>query len=113
MCRICVSLYCHTRGHFTSRYGKGIYCSPDPRTALAYSLSKGGFEFQVTFDGITTSGWRVKFKGKKYLLVIQIRVDPEKLKVVKPSHGYGNGEYWLMPTGMSCAHPLNLALLPN
>ncbi|KAH7695688.1 hypothetical protein AAVH_37248, partial [Aphelenchoides avenae] len=64
-------------------YGKGIYCSPDPRTALAYSLSKGGFEFQ----------------GKKYLLVIQIRVDPEKLKVVKPSHGYGNGEYWLMPTG--------------
>ena len=95
------------------RYGKGIYCSPDPRTALAYSLSKGGFDFQVTFAGNTSNGSCVEIKGKKYLLVIQIRVDPEKLKVVKPSHGYGNGEYWLMPTGMSYAHPRHFALLRN
>ncbi|KAI1732311.1 ubiquitin family domain-containing protein [Ditylenchus destructor] len=78
-------------------YGKGIYCSPDPKTALTYSMSKGGFEF----------------KGKRYLLVIQIRVDPEKLKVVKPNGGVGglDGEYWLLPDGTSI-RPYGICVFP-
>ncbi|KAI1692495.1 poly(ADP-ribose) polymerase catalytic domain-containing protein [Ditylenchus destructor] len=59
-------------------YGKGIYCTPDPKTALEYAYVS-------------------QYEGEELRLIIQCRVDPAKMQVV--AQPIGHGEYWLVPTG--------------
>uniref|UniRef100_A0A915DPB3 PARP catalytic domain-containing protein n=1 Tax=Ditylenchus dipsaci TaxID=166011 RepID=A0A915DPB3_9BILA len=67
-------------------YGKGIYCTPDPRTALGYA---NDFQFQ----------------DKNFKLILQCRVDPTKLKIVANGQNVnGLGQYWTIPDG-SCIRP--------
>ncbi|KAI1711848.1 hypothetical protein Ddc_12681 [Ditylenchus destructor] len=58
--------------------GRGIYCTPDPETALHYA--------QVYY-----------FQDKEYRLILQTRVNPDKLVVVKKKNDV-DGEYWLLPS---------------
>ncbi|KAI1703302.1 poly(ADP-ribose) polymerase catalytic domain-containing protein [Ditylenchus destructor] len=58
-------------------YGHGIYCTPDPRTALAYAFKS-------------------VYQGEELQLIIQCRVDPAKVQVVAKPVGYG--EFWLVPS---------------
>ncbi|PAV87313.1 hypothetical protein WR25_09424 [Diploscapter pachys] len=58
-------------------YGKGIFCTPDPRTALAY-------------------GNNLDYNGKSYRMIFQLRVDPSKIEVVKKKDSQ-MGEYWIVP----------------
>ncbi|CAJ0943759.1 unnamed protein product, partial [Mesorhabditis belari] len=59
-------------------FGHGIYCTPDPKTALAYAS---------TF----------KHDGKTYKLIVQARVDPSRRKIVpKSKHGVADlDDYWI------------------
>ncbi|KAI1699735.1 ubiquitin family domain-containing protein [Ditylenchus destructor] len=61
-------------------YGKGIYCTPDPLTALAYAFKS-------------------VYQGEELQLIIQCRVDPAKLRVVAQPSETGLGEYWTVPSG--------------
>ncbi|KAI1696971.1 poly(ADP-ribose) polymerase catalytic domain-containing protein [Ditylenchus destructor] len=58
-------------------FGRGIYCTPDPETALLYA---------ATYN----------FQGKQYRLILQTRVNPDKFAVVKKKDNQ-QGEYWLLP----------------
>ncbi|KAI1712330.1 ubiquitin family domain-containing protein [Ditylenchus destructor] len=60
------------------QFGRGIYCTPDPETALLYA---------ATYN----------FQGKRYRLILQTRVNPDKLLVVRKKDAR-EGEYWLLPT---------------
>ncbi|KAH7716645.1 polyubiquitin 11-like protein [Aphelenchoides avenae] len=63
------------------KYGRGIYCTPDPDVARAY-------------------GHDYTFNGRRYRMVLQTRVDPSVLHVVKANGADGlSGEYWLVPDG--------------
>ncbi|KAH7709304.1 hypothetical protein AAVH_23415 [Aphelenchoides avenae] len=63
------------------KYGRGIYCTPDPNVARAY-------------------GHDYTFNGRRYRMVFQTRVDPSVLQVVKANGADGlSGEYWLVPDG--------------
>ncbi|KAH7707585.1 hypothetical protein AAVH_25176 [Aphelenchoides avenae] len=63
------------------KYGRGIYCTPDPNVARAY-------------------GQDYAFNGRRYRMVFQTRVDPSVLQVVKQDGVDGlSGEYWLVPNG--------------
>ncbi|KAI1703299.1 poly(ADP-ribose) polymerase catalytic domain-containing protein [Ditylenchus destructor] len=59
-------------------YGHGIYCTPDPKTALAYAFKS-------------------VYQGEELRLIIQCRVDPAKVQVVAKPAGFG--EFWLVPSG--------------
>uniref|UniRef100_A0A914UPM0 PARP catalytic domain-containing protein n=1 Tax=Plectus sambesii TaxID=2011161 RepID=A0A914UPM0_9BILA len=60
-------------------FGKGIYCTPDPKTALQY-----GHEFE--------------HENGKWKLILQLRVRPDKIKKIAASRTpVGCGEYWVMP----------------
>lgn len=60
-------------------YGRGIYCTPHPKVALDYA------------EVFT-------FKGKQHSLIIQTRVDPAQLMIVKTRDKRVNHEeYWLLP----------------
>uniref|UniRef100_A0AC35FUZ3 Ubiquitin-like domain-containing protein n=1 Tax=Panagrolaimus sp. PS1159 TaxID=55785 RepID=A0AC35FUZ3_9BILA len=61
-------------------YGRGIYCTPDPETALAYAK-------EYTYE------------GKQHRLIFQTRVNPKNMVVVKAAGVGGHGEYWLLPHG--------------
>ncbi|KAI1711215.1 poly(ADP-ribose) polymerase catalytic domain-containing protein [Ditylenchus destructor] len=61
-------------------YGHGIYCTPDPLTALEYAFKS-------------------VYQGEELQLIIQCRVDPAKMRVVAQPSQTGLGEYWLMPSG--------------
>ncbi|KAH7703557.1 hypothetical protein AAVH_29274 [Aphelenchoides avenae] len=63
-------------------YGPGIYCTPDPNTAAG--------DYAVVFTD------NVKTHGKRYRVVIEVRVDPSKLKSVVSTNLVKN-EYWLVP----------------
>ncbi|KAH7694690.1 hypothetical protein AAVH_38259 [Aphelenchoides avenae] len=79
------------------KYGRGIYSTPDPSVALAY-------------------GHDYTFKGRRYRLIFQTRVDPSVLRVVKADGEDGlPGEYWLVPDGKHirpygiCVYPMKSA----
>ncbi|CAJ0925649.1 unnamed protein product, partial [Mesorhabditis belari] len=59
-------------------FGYGIYCTPDPKTALAYASP-------------------YKHNGKWYKLILQARVDPSQREIVpKSEHRVpGLGDYWI------------------
>uniref|UniRef100_A0A915ETS3 PARP catalytic domain-containing protein n=1 Tax=Ditylenchus dipsaci TaxID=166011 RepID=A0A915ETS3_9BILA len=61
-------------------FGKGIYCTPDIETAIAYAHD-------------------YEFEGTKYKLILQCRVDPAKLQIVSKGSDGTHGEYWLLPNG--------------
>uniref|UniRef100_A0AC34F2S0 Ubiquitin-like domain-containing protein n=1 Tax=Panagrolaimus sp. ES5 TaxID=591445 RepID=A0AC34F2S0_9BILA len=63
-------------------YGKGIYCSPDPKTALWYSKD---YECEINKMGT-------------YRVILQCRANPEKIKVVRAGDNQ-LGEYWTVPDG--------------
>ncbi|KAI1699478.1 ubiquitin family domain-containing protein [Ditylenchus destructor] len=60
------------------QFGRGIYCTPDPKTALLYA---------TTYN----------FQGKRYRMILQTRVNPDKIMVVRKKVDK-EGEYWLLPT---------------
>uniref|UniRef100_A0A914DXE7 Ubiquitin-like domain-containing protein n=1 Tax=Acrobeloides nanus TaxID=290746 RepID=A0A914DXE7_9BILA len=75
-------------------FGKGIYCTPDPKTALSYAI---GFEFQ----------------GSQYRAVLQCRVNPQGFKVARPGSNRDNdGEYWLL-TNSDDIRPYGLCIYKN
>ncbi|CAJ0925652.1 unnamed protein product, partial [Mesorhabditis belari] len=59
-------------------FGHGIYCTPDPKTALAYAST-------------------YHYDGKTYKLIVQARVDPSRREIVpKSKHGVANlDDYWI------------------
>ena len=60
------------------KFGKGIYSTPDVNIALLYAQT-------------------VTFKGDRYKLVMQNRINPENLlKICK--NETGDGEYWISPS---------------
>ncbi|KAH7673121.1 hypothetical protein AAVH_42401, partial [Aphelenchoides avenae] len=63
-------------------YGLGIYCSPDPGTALDYATP-------------------FRHEGTRYRAVLQCFVDPQKKKLGKPANDAvrADGEYWVVPGG--------------
>uniref|UniRef100_A0A915DM04 PARP catalytic domain-containing protein n=1 Tax=Ditylenchus dipsaci TaxID=166011 RepID=A0A915DM04_9BILA len=61
-------------------YGKGIYCTPDPRIALEFASD-------------------YKFQNEKFKLILQNRVDPKRLQIVMKSYPSENEEYWIVPDG--------------
>uniref|UniRef100_A0A914YZ72 Ubiquitin-like domain-containing protein n=1 Tax=Panagrolaimus superbus TaxID=310955 RepID=A0A914YZ72_9BILA len=63
-------------------YGKGIYCSPDPKTALWYSKD---YSCEINKSGT-------------YRVILQCRANPEKIKVVRAADNR-LGEYWTVPDG--------------
>uniref|UniRef100_A0A914QI48 Ubiquitin-like domain-containing protein n=1 Tax=Panagrolaimus davidi TaxID=227884 RepID=A0A914QI48_9BILA len=63
-------------------YGKGIYCSPDPKTALWYSHD---YKCDVNKTGT-------------YRVILQCRANPDKIKVVRAGDKQ-LGEYWTVPEG--------------
>lgn len=70
-------------GYFLSmgqrfKFGEGIYSTPDIRIAERYAT-----EFE--------------HEGKKYLIVLQNRVNPITLKKMKNADNIGTEEYWLNP----------------
>uniref|UniRef100_A0AC35G0X2 Ubiquitin-like domain-containing protein n=1 Tax=Panagrolaimus sp. PS1159 TaxID=55785 RepID=A0AC35G0X2_9BILA len=62
------------------QYGKGIYCTPDPQTALEYAIS-------------------YTYEDNDYYLIFQTRVNPKTVVIVKEANPdpLGHGEYWLVP----------------
>lgn len=69
-------------------FGQGIYCSPDPKTAIQYGQN-------YTYHGPDGS-------TKDYKLILQCRVNPAKLKVVAkcvlPTVS-AKSDYWIVPDG--------------
>uniref|UniRef100_A0A914XVR7 PARP catalytic domain-containing protein n=1 Tax=Panagrolaimus superbus TaxID=310955 RepID=A0A914XVR7_9BILA len=61
-------------------FGEGIYCTPDPKTALLYAKE-------------------YIYQGKKNYLILQTRVNPKTMQIVKAADFNGLGEYWLVPEG--------------
>ena len=60
------------------KFGKGIYSTPDVNIALLYAQT-------------------VTFKGERYKLVMQNRINPDNLvKICKDETG--DGEYWISPS---------------
>ncbi|KAH7722795.1 hypothetical protein AAVH_09610, partial [Aphelenchoides avenae] len=60
-----------------------LYCTPDPETAKFYARKKGVFSSS----------------GTRYVVLVQVRVDPTKCKIAKPA-GEGplkDSEYWTVP----------------
>ncbi|CAB3406437.1 unnamed protein product [Caenorhabditis bovis] len=75
-----------------SRYGFGIYCTPDPKTAKRY-----GKKFMHNFRAVLVPCRMIAgFQGKNYRIIFQVRVHPEKFQVVKEADE-ARGEYWLLP----------------
>ncbi|CAB3406485.1 unnamed protein product [Caenorhabditis bovis] len=61
-------------------FGSGIYCSPDPKTALSYATP-------------------YEYEGKNYKLVFQVRVDPTQINLVAIQAYNAHDEYWTVPDG--------------
>ena len=59
------------------QFGKGVYCTPSIEVAVKYAQ-----EFT--------------HNGKRYQMVLQNRVSPDNLKVLKEKQS-GDGEYWVQP----------------
>lgn len=58
-------------------FGKGVYCTPSIEVAVKYAQ-----EFT--------------HNGKRYQMVLQNRVSPENLQIIKERRS-GDGEYWVQP----------------
>ncbi|CAJ0943607.1 unnamed protein product, partial [Mesorhabditis belari] len=78
--------------HFA--FGYGIYCTPDPKTALDYAST-------------------YKHNGKSYKLIVQARVDPSHREIVpKSRHGCSYyGDYWIIKKN-DAIRPYGICVFP-
>ncbi|CAJ0943747.1 unnamed protein product, partial [Mesorhabditis belari] len=78
--------------HFA--FGYGIYCTPDPKTALYYASP-------------------YEHDGKSYKLIVQARVDPSHREIVpKSQHGIaGLDDYWIIKKN-DAIRPYGICVFP-
>ncbi|CAJ0925623.1 unnamed protein product, partial [Mesorhabditis belari] len=76
------------------KFGQGIYCTPDPKTALYYASP-------------------YEHNGKSYKLIVQLRVDPSRREIVpKSQHGEpGLGDYWILKEN-DAIRPYGICVFP-
>uniref|UniRef100_A0AC34GVC1 Ubiquitin-like domain-containing protein n=1 Tax=Panagrolaimus sp. ES5 TaxID=591445 RepID=A0AC34GVC1_9BILA len=81
------------------RYGKGIYCTPDPKTAIGYATE---FKHKTSFFSFE----------KSYKVVLQTRVDPYTMeKIEKADDQKYDGDYWLIPNDRDI-RPYGVCIFP-
>ncbi|CAJ0925659.1 unnamed protein product, partial [Mesorhabditis belari] len=75
-------------------FGYGIYCTPDPKTALAYASP-------------------YEHNGKTYKLIVQARVDPSRREIVpKSKHGVADlDDYWIVKEN-DAIRPYGICVFP-
>ncbi|CAJ0943783.1 unnamed protein product, partial [Mesorhabditis belari] len=75
-------------------FGYGIYCTPDPKTALYYASP-------------------YEHNGKSYKLIVQARVDPSHREIVpKSQHGIaGLDDYWIIKKN-DAIRPYGICVFP-
>ncbi|CAJ0943738.1 unnamed protein product, partial [Mesorhabditis belari] len=75
-------------------FGYGIYCTPDPKTALYYASP-------------------YEHNGKNYKLIVQARVDPFHREIVpKSQHGLaGLDDYWIIKKN-DAIRPYGICVFP-
>uniref|UniRef100_A0AC34FBJ9 PARP catalytic domain-containing protein n=1 Tax=Panagrolaimus sp. ES5 TaxID=591445 RepID=A0AC34FBJ9_9BILA len=78
-------------------HGKGIYCAPDPQTALEYARSYTYEVRPLSFGFFLRSKYCLQ--GNDYYLIFETRVNPKTFILVKEANpdAFGHGEYWLVP----------------